>query len=378
MSEYKKLPKPGQGLPVLFPQVASEWDYDKNGELKPEHFTAYSNVKVYWKCPDCKRSWKTAIYQRTRGTRCPYCFGRILIPGENSLSTTHPDIAQEWDSLKNEGLSPEQVTSYSNRKVWWKCPKCSNSWITTVYQRTRDPVYPNRKRSGCPYCEGRRPIPGVSDLKTCCPSISEEWDPERNNGLTPEQVSVSSGRKVWWKCKVCKHSWCTRIYNRTRGYASATEKGTGCPYCAGKYPIPEKNSLKARFPSIAAELDPEKNGDSNSEFLFPNSKKRMWWKCKVCERTWEAPIYQRTRFNSQCPYCTRKIPIPGKNDLKSRYPSIAAEWDPEKNGDLTPEHVTVSCNKKVWWKCHYGHSWKTTVYCRTRGSRCPHCLRSNK
>ena len=131
------------------------------------------------------------------------------------------------------------------------------------------------------------------------------------------------------------------------------------------------------FPSIAAELDPEKNERPIPELLFPNSHKKMWWKCSECKCSWETTIYSRTR-GSKCPYCTGKIPILGKNDLKSRYPSIAAEMDLEKNGDLTPEQVTVGSNKKVWWKCQYGHSWKTAVYCRTRGSRCPHCLRCNK
>ena len=35
-------------LKKLYPQVVSDWDYNRNGCLKPEFFTAGSNCSVYW------------------------------------------------------------------------------------------------------------------------------------------------------------------------------------------------------------------------------------------------------------------------------------------------------------------------------------------
>ena len=32
------------------PEIAKEWNYEKNGNLKPEHFFANSSKKVWWKC----------------------------------------------------------------------------------------------------------------------------------------------------------------------------------------------------------------------------------------------------------------------------------------------------------------------------------------
>ena len=32
------------------PEIAKEWNYERNGNLKPEHFAANSNKKVWWKC----------------------------------------------------------------------------------------------------------------------------------------------------------------------------------------------------------------------------------------------------------------------------------------------------------------------------------------
>ncbi len=47
------------------------------------------------------------------------------------------------------------------------------------------------------------------------------------------------------------------------------------------------------------------------------------------------------------------------NDLKTKYPSLAAEWS-EKNLSLTPDAVNEKSTKNVWWKCRTcGYEWKS-------------------
>jgi hypothetical protein len=62
----------------------------------------------------------------------------------------------------------------------------------------------------------------------------------------------------------------------------------------------------------------------------------------------------------------------GKKDLASLYPEIAAQWDPEKNGDLSPEQVLPGSGKRIYWICEAGHSWQTAVYHRTEGHGVSH------
>ena len=64
---------------------------------------------------------------------------------------------------------------------------------------------------------------------------------------------------------------------------------------------------------------------------------------------------------------------PGINDLATTMPDVAAEWDHERNGGLSPQDVMAGSDKRVWWKCVRGHSWKTAVYHRKAGHGCPHC-----
>ena len=43
---------------------------------------------------------------------------------------------------------------------------------------------------------------------------------------------------------------------------------------------------------------------------------------------------------ARCPYCAGRVLWTGSNDLAAvDSPALAAQWDPEKNGTLTPEHV---------------------------------------
>ena len=62
-------------LLTLNPKLASEWNYEKNGELKPEDFMPNSNKKVWWKCSK-GHEWQAQIKSRNYGSGCPYCSGR--------------------------------------------------------------------------------------------------------------------------------------------------------------------------------------------------------------------------------------------------------------------------------------------------------------
>jgi hypothetical protein len=62
--------------------------------------------------------------------------------------------------------------------------------------------------------------------------------------------------------------------------------------------------------------------------------------------------------------------------LAEKYPEVAAQWHPTKNGELTALDVSSGSNKKVWWKCNVGddHEWSAIIYSRAiNGNKCPIC-----
>ena len=68
------LKKGENDLETLRPDLAAEWDFDKNKFL-PSDITCGSGRTVWWKCKDCGFSWSTRIQQRTNGknSNCPNC-----------------------------------------------------------------------------------------------------------------------------------------------------------------------------------------------------------------------------------------------------------------------------------------------------------------
>ena len=112
------------------------------------------------------------------------------------------------------------------------------------------------------------------------------------------------------------------------------------------------------------EWDYELNKDLDPKILLPKSNKKVWWKCATCGHEWEASIKGRTN-GSSCPLCTNSRVVAGINDLATKSPNLAKEWDYKKNAPLTPNQVLAASNKRVWWICsHCAHKWQTSVYHR--------------
>jgi rubrerythrin len=208
----------------LRPDLVEDWDYEKNGTLRPEMFGIHSNETVWWKCHVCGHSWKTMINHRggKRNSGCPECskikrgkaFTKGVVLERGSLAETNPELAKEWHPTKNGDLKPEDITEGRFKPVWWLCPKCGYEWEASPNNR--------KKGIGCPCCSGRVPMPGVNDLATVMPELLKEWDYEKNK-VGPENYLPKSGKKVWWKCQTCGHEWKTVISNRSNGH--------GCPKC---------------------------------------------------------------------------------------------------------------------------------------------------
>ena len=205
-------------MATLFPELASEWDAEKNGTLTPSELTAYSHRKVWWRCAE-GHSWQSSAAVRTRdGAGCPVCAGRVVHAGENDLASHDPQIAAEWAQEQNGALTPEMVTPNSNRKVWWTCPR-GHPYFASIAKRTK-------QGSGCPYCAGRKVLQGFNDLATREPQIASQWHPSLNGELSPGQVTAGSSKKAWWLCQD-GHVWKAVISSRTG------PQHCGCPVCAG-------------------------------------------------------------------------------------------------------------------------------------------------
>ncbi|WP_425298074.1 zinc-ribbon domain-containing protein [Nocardia brasiliensis] len=382
-------PEPGRSLLDLFPLQAAEWHPTRNGDLTAADVSPRSNRNRWWICSFCAEEWQAIVNNRTtkRSVGCRSCSRKRAVQkamtpkvGE-ALSDLFPELAAEWHPTRNGQLTPELTRPSLHEKVWWLCSECSHEWQMELRRRTSAPF------SGCPPCSNRRvsailrtPEKGQS-LQDLRPDVAAQWHPTRNEGLSPRDVSHASGTRVWWLCpnRDCGHEWETAVSNRTSG------KQTKCPVCSRRHShLPEPGrSFPERFPEVALQWHPTKNGKLAPERLKAGSSQSVWWLCPVCGHEWTATVASRTSAGTGCWPCSyklriaaRDVPKPGQSFLEL-FSEIAAQWHPTKNNDLQPSGLKPGSDRLVWWVCpDRGHEWQARVYTRTGPDRtgCPECV----
>lgn len=285
-----KRPWPGYNdLASQHPDLAAQWHPTKNGDLRPEDLVAGSSRKVWWRC-ERGHQWQAMVKARVAGNGCPCCAGRRLSPGDNDLATQYPDLAAQWHPTKNGRLTPRDVVAGSRRKVWWQC-QAGHEWWASVTSRAR-------AGAGCPFCMGKKVIPGANDLSTLFPDLAAQWDQEGNRGVDLGEISPYSNRRVWWRCGL-GHRW--------RSAVSARARGSSCPYCTGRKVLAGFNDLETLHPQIAAQWHPTLNGGLTPRMVTSGSHQKVWWICPEAH-VWKAVVYSRTGPQKcGCPVCAGKV-----------------------------------------------------------------------
>ncbi|PGQ87668.1 zinc-ribbon domain-containing protein [Priestia megaterium] len=338
-------------LASLYSELAQEWHLVKNDSLTAQDVTPGSGKKVWWQCSK-GHEWQAVIKSRKDGSGCPYCSGR-RVHLDNCLETLYPNLAKEWHPSKNKTLTAKDVTSGSDKKIWWQC-KNGHEWNTNVYKRT------GNGKTGCPYCANQRVWTGNS-LYTNNLELSSQWHPTKNQKLTPKDVVVGSHKKVWWQCTK-GHEWQAVIKERHK-------KGRGCPICINQK-VHLDNCLATINPTLAQEWHSTKNGTLTADDVVAGSDKKVWWQCKEGHE-WQTKVNSRNR-GSSCPICINKQ-VHLDNNLAASNQALTQEWHPTKNATLTPNDVVVGSGKKVWWQCNKGHEWESRIVDRHQGLGCPYC-----
>ena len=125
-------------------RLMAEWDWEENEKcnLDPQNLTLGSGKKVHWVCSKGHK-WTTSIGHRVgRGTNCPYCSNKKVLPGYNDLQSQCPDLMAEWDYEDNT-IDPSTVAVKSNKTAAWICPK-GHKYPKAIYKRVIG--------EGCPVC----------------------------------------------------------------------------------------------------------------------------------------------------------------------------------------------------------------------------------
>ena len=354
-------------MSVTHPHLVEEFDSERNAPLTPESLVAGTNKKLHWICKTCSHQWTTSGNKRAyQGTGCPSCSGRVVhSDGRNSISITHPKLAEEFDIERNAPLTPDMVKYGSYKKVYWRCSDCSNEWLATPNNRTA-------LGRGCPVCSNQAVhSDGRNSLRMVNPKLSGEFDIERNAPLTPETVVAGTNRRLHWICSECSHKWIAQC-------ASRNSNGRGCPACSNKVIHNDgRNSMQRTHTHLASEFDIERNFPLTPSTTIAGTNKKLYWICGNCAHNWIASGNKRVGEQTGCPSCAgNELHSDGRNSMRKTHPHLAREFDMERNAPLTPDSIKAGTNKGLHWICsECSHRWVTQGNNRIgeKPTGCPAC-----
>ena len=398
-------------LQTINPTLAKEWNHNKNNGLSPMEVLPNSGKKVWWICSK-GHEWQAIVANRNKGIGCPVCNSErqtslpeyiiIYYLEKHGLEPVHShrdygfeldifipskNVAVEYDGYywhKNktqQDLNKNQLCAQRGIKLYRireGIPSLNDSSIDYVIKKsqtdlstvlneilseiTETIITVNLDRDMIEIENLREHMEKDNSLFFQNTKLSKEWNYAKNGNLIPEYFSANSNKKVWWTCRN-GHEWQAKIADRNRG--------DGCPFCSGRRTIEGTNDLQTVNSTLIKQWDYKKNGSLTPRSIAPNSHKKIWWICSEGHE-WQAMIKHRNN-GSGCPFCSGLKAIRGETDLQTINPSLAKEWNYEKNDGITPMDILPNSGKKVWWKCSKGHEWEAVIAQRNNGRGCPYC-----
>ena len=269
---------PESSLLAVNPGLSKEWDYERNGELKPSDLLPSSGKLVWWRC-NSGHCWQATPHHRNKGRGCAVCARKKAAPDQN-FALEHPALAAEWNPTRNSRHSPSEFRSMSNKRVWWRCAE-GHEWQAMIAERVA-----NGNR--CPSCRAA----SRGTIRALFPSLIQEIDTAKQSVDVVSSLSPGSQVKVEWTCAK-GHRWIAPVAKRTAG--------RGCPFCANQR-VDSSNSLASLHPDLAAEWDREANGSTTPDDIVPGSGTRAWWRCSRGHK-WRTTIASRAVQGTNCPQC---------------------------------------------------------------------------
>lgn len=359
--KYGKKITEKNNLKSVFPELAAMWDYNKNDVL-PEYVFPRANKSFFWKCK-FGHEWEQKLSNLCRHSRaCPVCSGKK--PNfQKNIKTEFPKIYKEWDFNKNRNIDPLKVAFGSNKKCWWIC-EFGHSWQARMCSRIKSGY-------GCKKCKYANK-PKVK-FKNEHPEFFKEININKNKNLDIENLSISTFKKIWWTCSVCKYDFQTSAKNRRDWHKPGV-----CSHQVivnGKEYVPS-NSIKYKAPELLKYYDVKKNHPLKPDLVSYHDKSKFWWVCDNGHRYQQTPASKTTILHRDkqinCPECKGRL-LTEETKLSNKNKRVCSEWDYSKN-KLTPDKIHWKSTNNYWWKCKFGHSWSTSVYHRTKSkSDCPSC-----
>ena len=345
----KKLLVGFNDLKTRFPNVSSEWDYNKNSPITPENVFPGTTKKFWWICP-YGHKYLASPNKRTSNdaTSCPICDKekKISIPEKiafycikqvlpNAEDNYHPN----WKSKKNLDIYiPDYNVGIEYDGNHWHQNKIKDFEKNNLCKENDIKLIRIREK-GCPI---------LNDY-----SIDFYTEPD---DLTSLVNTINRILKDYFN--ITKEV----LFDYTKDIALINK------LVSSSF---KSDNILLKYPKESMNWDYEKNGELRPSFFTGGSGKKVWWKCEK-GHSYLASIYNHCTLKHACPYCSGNLVDTGKNDLTHTHPEILKYWDYSKN-TISPSDVMPGSGKKAFWKCEKGHEFIRPIRDMVSLNRCIIC-----
>ena len=258
----------------------------KDFDLMMPDYTA----PLKWLCKECNETFIFSMKERYFGGRdCACLEGKKAIPGKTSFKALYPEFASEF-SLENN-IDPDSILPIRTFSSIWDCTTCGMSWNGAIKDRIDGKI-------DCPYCNGRKAIPGKTSFKALYPEMAAEYS--SNNEVSSDTIISTYSPLVEWDCPVCNMTWKGSVKDRVN-------EEIDCPYCNGREAIRGKTSFKALHSDMMKEWNLGNWLFIDPDDIIENYSGSVWWTCSECRNSYamspRKKLFYKKRKKKTCPYC---------------------------------------------------------------------------
>ena len=341
---------------LVMPKRKTQGEFEKeilslfpNIEVLGRYFN--SSTPVLFRCKRCGHEWNQEPNNLLHSHGCTICSGaqyemKTREAFISELSQINPDIIVIGDYLGNK------------KPIMVKCVYCEHIWSPK----------PNNLLSGhgCPRCAKRRAAEQRIKKQE---SVFLEKIKAKNPFVFITSEYAGSQRPISLRCLICNYNWETT--------PEALLCGQSCPACYEKAVQDKKADLeliteekKNSKPSKEDRIIASEGGTTVGQITAEEERQK---KLQIAaERT----IKQEKRAEERRLKKEKAIEEKKQNSLDNKVPQIASEWNYERNYPLTPKDVHYNANKKVWWRCRFGHEYECRISDRvSHGTGCKKCAK---
>lgn len=357
-------------LANLFPEIAKDWDYERNGDLTPRDVTPYSNRIVYWNCSKNPNHKTRKSIQDRCIYGCSLCskgrntsiseimiylsFKEVFKDVKNRININNNKklecdilildiaLAIEYDGYRFHKDKKEE-DEYKNKELRYQT--ISDKPLKLI--RIREEGLPQLKPYGSYQITIKRHLKKLNEFYNELLTLIEEIYHDDNEVMNKIQLL----RKI--------------DINKIRYNALV--------YLAN---LDEENSLQTVNPELAKEWHPSKNNELLPIHVKPYSNEVVWWRCSKCGYEWRQSVAKR---NGGCG-CPREngrgsaFVVTDKNSLSAKFPLIAKEWSVDANNGKKPSEVYYMSTIEYYWNCRKDSNYLCKMSIRKKIRKMDQCI----